>query len=248
MMIKEPSNKIARFELYKLAKLAGGSATDSRFNAEQIQKSVRQLVTEHDINIFKKEAKIIINQKAIDAIPIINALQIQDSDFFQDLARDVAQNTFEQKPLTRFLELSDTSSSTPIGVSFDVKFPDFQEMRNNVSRFLSGMQTKLGELGIEPGQVSVRSFGFDLDLNSFIQRVNNTEDRWVFADSRELIEFSDQNVANDYLSEFLNSDKSPSEINLGKYVEVNHELETTFDAWMKKAEAPQVQREASLAM
>lgn len=247
-MIKEPSNKIARFELFKLAKLASDSGNDSHFNADQIQKSVRQLVTEHDINIFKKEAKIIIDQNAIDQLPLTNALQVQDTEYFQSLAADVAEQSFSHKPLTRFMEFSDSSSATPNSVSFNVAFPDFPEMHANVASFLGALKTTLNELGVQDNQIKVRTFGCDSDLDSFIERATNGEDRWVYSDKRDLIQFEDKNAADDFLTEFFHSDQNPSEINLGKFIALNKEFEPTFDAWVKKAQAPQLKQESALAM
>lgn len=237
-MIQEPSNKIARFELFKVSKLMTGDSSDSRFAREQAQQAVKTLALEHDINIAKKATTIVLSQDAIDNLPLSKALVLNDETSLKDLLSDIAEEAFENKALLNFFDVSESNRNIPGNISVQLKFTDFPEMRTEVFNALSSISKQLEELGVESNGIKARTFGFDLDLKSFVRRVGNFEDVWVFETDNEIISFANEETQDQMLDELLTTKDNPSNASMKFFVEQNPDLEKVFNAWMAKQQKP----------
>ncbi|MCX8796615.1 hypothetical protein [Vibrio parahaemolyticus] len=237
-MIQEPSNKIARFELFKVSKLMTGDSSDSRFAREQAQQAVKTLALEHDINIAKKATTIVLSQDAIDNLPLSKALVLNDETSLKDLLSDIAEEAFENKALFNFFDVSESNRNIPGNISVKLKFTDFPEMRTEVFNALSSISEQLEELGVESNGIKARTFGFDLDLKSFVRRVGNFEDVWVFETDNEIISFANEETQDQMLGELLTAKDNPSNASMKFFVEQNPDLEKVFNAWMAKQQKP----------
>ena len=237
-MIQEPSNKIARFELFKVSKLMTGDSSDSRFAREQAQQAVKTLALEHDINIAKKATTIVLSQDAIDNLPLSKAVVLNDETSLKDLLSDIAEEAFENKALLNFFDVSECNRNIPGNISVQLKFTDFPEMRTEVFNALSSISEQLEELGVESNGIKARIFGFDLDLKSFVRRVGNFEDVWVFETDNEIISFANEETQDKMLGELLTTKDNPSNASMKFFVEQNPDLEKVFNAWMAKQQKP----------
>ncbi|EGR2855179.1 hypothetical protein DC914_RS25785 [Vibrio parahaemolyticus] len=237
-MIQEPSNKIARFELFKVSKLMTGDSSDSRFAREQAQQAVKTLALEHDINIAKKATTIVLSQDAIDNLPLSKALVLNDETSLKDLFSDIAEEAFENKALLNYLDVSESNRNIPGNISVRLKFTDFPEMRTEVFKALNSISERMEELGIEPNGIKARTFGYDLDLNSFVRRAGNFEDVWVFESENEIISFANEDTQDQMLGELLTTKDNPSNASMKFFVEQNPDLEKVFNAWMAKQQKP----------
>ncbi|EGQ8302433.1 hypothetical protein AKG60_25140 [Vibrio parahaemolyticus] len=237
-MIQEPSNKIARFELFKVSKLMTGDSSDSRFAREQAQQAVKTLALEHDINIAKKATTIVLSQDAIDNLPLSKALVLNDETSLKDLFSDIAEEAFENKALLNYLDVSESNRNIPGNISVRLKFTDFPEMRTEVFKALNSISERMEELGIEPNGIKARTFGYDLDLKSFVRRAGNFEDVWVFESENEIISFANEDTQDQMLGELLTTKDNPSNASMKFFVEQNPDLEKVFNAWMAKQQKP----------
>ncbi|MDW1582722.1 hypothetical protein R7Q39_20750 [Vibrio sp. 947] len=237
-MIQEPSNKIARFELFKVSKLMTGDSSDSRFAREQAQQAVKTLALEHDINIAKKATTIVLSQDAIDNLPLSKALVLNDETSLKDLFSDIAEEAFENKALLNYLDVSESNRNIPGNISLRLKFTDFPEMRTEVFKALNSISERMEELGIEPNGIKARTFGYDLDLKSFVRRAGNFEDVWVFESENEIISFANEDTQDQMLGELLTTKDNPSNASMKFFVEQNPDLEKVFNAWMAKQQKP----------
>ncbi|EGR3310264.1 hypothetical protein DBT89_RS23690 [Vibrio parahaemolyticus] len=237
-MIQEPSNKIARFELFKVSKLMTGDSSDSRFAREQAQQAVKTLALEHDINIAKKATTIVLSQDAIDNLPLSKALVLNDETSLKDLFSDIAEEAFENKALLNYLDVSESNRNIPGNISVRLKFTDFPEMRTEVFKALNSISERMEELGIEPNGIKARTFGYDLDLKSFVRRAGNFEDVWVFESENEVISFANEDTQDQMLGELLTTKDNPSNASMKFFVEQNPDLEKVFNAWMAKQQKP----------
>ncbi|ARN69981.1 hypothetical protein FORC36_5464 (plasmid) [Vibrio vulnificus] len=237
-MIQEPSNKIARFELFKVSKLMTGDSSDSRFAREQAQQAVKTLALEHDINIAKKATTIVLSQDAIDNLPLSKALVLNDETSLKDLFSDIAEEAFENKALLNYLDVSESNRNIPGNISVRLKFTDFPEMRTEVFKALNSISERMEELGIEPNGIKARTFGYDLDLKSFVRRAGNFEDVWVFESENEIISFENEDTQDQMLGELLTTKDNPSNASMKFFVEQNPDLEKVFNAWMAKQQKP----------
>ncbi|OXX43188.1 hypothetical protein B9J93_16315 [Vibrio sp. V17_P4S1T151] len=237
-MIKEPSNKIARFELFKVSKLMTGDSSDSRFAREQAQQAVKTLALEHDINIAKKTTTIVLSQDTIDNLPLSKALVLNDETSLKDLFSDIAEEAFENKALLNYLDVSESNRNIPGNISLRLKFTDFPEMRTEVFKALNSISERMEELGIEPNGIKARTFGYDLDLKSFVRRAGNFEDVWVFESENEIISFANEDAQDQMLGELLTTKDNPSNASMKFFVEQNPDLEKVFNAWMAKQQKP----------
>ncbi|EGR2220915.1 hypothetical protein NI385_28825 (plasmid) [Vibrio parahaemolyticus] len=237
-MIQEPSNKIARFELFKVSKLMTGDSSDSRFAREQAQQAVKTLALEHDINIAKKATTIVLSQDAIDNLPLSKALVLNDETSLKDFFSDIAEEAFENKALLNYLDVSESNRNIPGNISVRLKFTDFPEMRTEVFKALNSISERMEELGIEPNGIKARTFGYDLDLKSFVRRAGNFEDVWVFESENEIISFANEDTQDQMLGELLTTKDNPSNASMKFFVEQNPDLEKVFNAWMAKQQKP----------
>ncbi|KOE93930.1 hypothetical protein ACXHQ0_21600 [Vibrio antiquarius] len=237
-MIQEPTNKIARFELFKVSKLMTGDSNDSRFAREQTQQAVKTLALEHDINIAKKATTIVLSQDAIDNLPLSKALVLNDEESLKILLNDIAEDAFENKALLNYFEISESNRNIPGNISVKLKFTDFPEMRKEVFKALGSISERMEELGINSNGIKARTFGFDLDLKSFVRRVGNFEDVWVFESDNEIISFTNEDTQDKMLGELLITKDNPSNASMKFFVEQNPELEKVFSAWMSKQQKP----------
>ncbi|EJG0024430.1 hypothetical protein DC891_RS28550, partial [Vibrio parahaemolyticus] len=227
-----------RFELFKVSKLMTGDSSDSRFAREQAQQAVKTLALEHDINIAKKATTIVLSQDAIDNLPLSKALVLNDETSLKDLFSDIAEEAFENKALLNYLDVSESNRNIPGNISVRLKFTDFPEMRTEVFKALNSISERMEELGIEPNGIKARTFGYDLDLKSFVRRAGNFEDVWVFESENEIISFANEDTQDQMLGELLTTKDNPSNASMKFFVEQNPDLEKVFNAWMAKQQKP----------
>ncbi|TOJ34299.1 hypothetical protein CGI42_26365, partial [Vibrio parahaemolyticus] len=210
----------------------------SRFAREQAQQAVKTLALEHDINIAKKATTIVLSQDAIDNLPLSKALVLNDETSLKDLFSDIAEEAFENKALLNYLDVSESNRNIPGNISVRLKFTDFPEMRTEVFKALNSISERMEELGIEPNGIKARTFGYDLDLKSFVRRAGNFEDVWVFESENEIISFANEDTQDQMLGELLTTKDNPSNASMKFFVEQNPDLEKVFNAWMAKQQKP----------
>lgn len=215
-----------------------GDSSDSRFAREQAQQAVKTLALEHDINIAKKATTIVLSQDAIDNLPLSKALVLNDETSLKDLFSDIAEEAFENKALLNYLDVSESNRNIPGNISVRLKFTDFPEMRTEVFKALNSISERMEELGIEPNGIKARTFGYDLDLKSFVRRAGNFEDVWVFESENEIISFANEDTQDQMLGELLTTKDNPSNASMKFFVEQNPDLEKVFNAWMAKQQKP----------
>ncbi len=243
IMIQEPSNQRARFELFKVSKLMTGDSSDTRFAREQAQQAIKYLAVEHEINIAKKATTIVVSQDAVDDLPLSQALAIRDETVLTELFNDLAKESFSNKKLLKHIEISESDRNIPGNSSVKIRFSDFPEMRDEVHTLLGSISKLMDEIGVNPNGVKARTFGFDLELDNFIRRAGNPEDAWVFESDNEIISFSNENTQDEMLHELLITKDNPSNASMKFFVDQNPDLEKVFNVWMSKQEKPAIKLE-----